>query len=106
MSLIGIFSGRLLIVWNIDRLISVFGPIYDVLLRIFGSLRLQRTELFQGAHAHEVVRGHRQHEHLIDLLQAAHHHLAHSADALGPAETLFDELALLLRNRIARTLGD
>src|ERR1700679_3176552 len=106
MSVIRIFSGGFLIVWNMDRLISVFGPVYDVLLRIFGSLRLQRTELSQGAHAHEVVRGHRQHEHLIDLLQAAHHHLAHTADALGPAKTLFDEFALLLGNRVARTLGD
>ena len=89
-----------------DRLISVFGPVDDVLLRIFGSLRLQRTELSQSAHPHEVVHSHRQHKHLIDLLQAAHHHLAHTTDALGPAEPLFDELALLLRNRVARTLGD
>src|SRR5471030_2520909 len=106
MSLIRVFSGGFFIVWNMDRLISVFRPVYDVLLRIFGSLRLQRTELSQGAHAHEVVHGHRQHKHLIDLLQAAHHHLAHTADALGPAETLFDELTILLGNRITRTLGD
>src|SRR5471030_1988279 len=106
MSLIRIFSGGFLIVWNADRLISVFGPVYDALLGIFGSQRLQRTDLSQGAHAHEVVHGHRQHKHLIDLLQAAHHHLAHTTDALGPPEPLFDELALLLRNRVARTLGD
>src|SRR5471030_2877472 len=106
MSSLRIFSEGFFMAWNMDRLISAFGPVYGVFLPIFGSLRLQLTELSQGAHAHEVVHGHRQHKHLIDLLQAAHHHLAHTADAFGPAETLFDELALLLRNRVARTLGD
>jgi hypothetical protein len=51
MSLIRIFSGGFLIVWNADRLISVFGPVYDALLGIFGSQRLQRTDLSQGAQA-------------------------------------------------------
>lgn len=38
--------------------------------------------------AHQVVGCHVQHEHLIDLLEPAHHHLPHLTDGLGPSKPL------------------
>jgi hypothetical protein len=43
---------------------------------------------------------------LVHFLQPAHHHLTNAANALGPAKPLFDELSLLMRDRIALTLGN
>ena len=49
----------------------------------------------------QVVRRHRQHKHLIDTLETAHHHLAQAIHCLGPAEALLNQLALVLRDRLA-----
>ena len=58
----------------------------------------------QGAHAHQVVGRHRQHEHLVHALKVSHHDLPHAAHGLGSAKALLDELSLLLRYRVAFTL--
>jgi hypothetical protein len=39
-------------------------------------VKVERTDFCQGPHAHEVIGGHRQHEQLVDFLDAAHHHLS------------------------------
>jgi hypothetical protein len=52
--------------------------------------------LSQRSYARQVVRSHRQHKHLVDPLQAAHHHLANTAHRFGPTKALLDELSLLL----------
>lgn len=54
---------------------------------------------------YEVVSGDVRHEHLIHLLQPAHDRLAHAPHGLRPSEALLDQLALLVRNGVARTRG-
>jgi hypothetical protein len=56
-----------------------------------------RTDLSQQTHAHEVISGHVQDEHLVAFLQPAHYHFAHASHGVHPAKALFDQLALLLR---------
>jgi hypothetical protein len=43
---------------------------------------------------------------LIDLLQAAHHHLTGASDRLTPTKTLFNQFSLADRDGVARTGSD
>lgn len=61
----------------------------------FRSLGALLAHLSRRARSREVVGRHRQHEHLLNFLQASHH-LANVAHRLGPAKTLLDAFALLL----------
>lgn len=54
----------------------------------------QQTDLRPGAYARQAIGRHGQDKHLVHALETAHHHLAHATHCLGPAEALFDPLAL------------
>ncbi len=83
---------------------------FNVLLRVLrpipgliSAFTSRWTDLCQRSQAYEVVCGHVQHEHRIHLLQPAYHRLAHTPHGLHPSKALFDQLALLLGNGVART---
>jgi hypothetical protein len=54
-----------------------------------------QTDLPQAAQPREIGARHRQHKHLVNLLETAHQHLAHVLHRLGPAKALLDQLSLL-----------